>query len=136
VRSPAFARGAIARCDHAQIVLTRELDADAGRRHRRARVDLFHFRRRQIGAVGIEPLDETAHGAVHHFVDVRFFHVARRDESDRIVEDLEVLVGVFARHHLAEEAPTIAKAITGAEMDITIRRVRELMAPLTFLEPL
>ena len=118
----------VARRDDAQVALTREIDADIARRQRRARLDLLHFGRRQERAVGIEAVGQAVHRARHHLVDVDLLDVVARDQAHHVVEDLEVLVGVLARHDLAEEAADdSANATTGAEIQRTTRRVFEDM---------
>ena len=94
----------IARRDHAQVILTGELEADVARRQRRAALRLLDLLRRQKRAVWIERLGEPPHRAVHDLVDVDRLDVVVGNQLGHIVEDPQVLVRFFARHHFAEEA--------------------------------
>ena len=84
--------------------MTRQLEADVAGRQRRAALRLLDFRRREKPAVGIERVREAAHRAVHHLVDADVLDVVIRDQVRHVLEHFQVLVRVFARHHLAEEA--------------------------------
>ena len=88
----------------AQVVLPRQLDAEIAGRQRRPRFGLLDLVGRQIGAVRIQRVDEAVHGAAHHLVDVDRLDVIARNEAHHVVEDLEVLIGVFPRHDRAEDA--------------------------------
>ena len=78
--------GTVARGDHPQVVLARDLEArvgDAGG----GRIDGLHLLRIEVGAVGVEAIGESVHGAVHHLVDVHFLDVVVEDERDHVFEN-------------------------------------------------
>ena len=93
----------VASGDDAQVALARQIDADVAGRQRRAAFDLLHLVGGEERAVGIEAVGQPVHRARHHLVDVDFLHVVVRDQVHDIVEDLEVLVGVLARHRLVQK---------------------------------
>src|SRR5204863_3388972 len=50
-----------------------------------------------------------------------------RDEIDHVAENSQLRPRFLAGHDRPRKPPTIAKAITGAEIVITMKRVRELI---------
>ena len=66
---------AVARRDHAEVVLAGQLEAGLAGRQRFALVGPSDLVGVEIGAVGIEAVGQAVHRAVHHLVDVHFLDV-------------------------------------------------------------
>jgi hypothetical protein len=91
--------------DDAEVVLMRQRDPHIGGTGLLAPLDLPHLRRRQIRAVGIEPLGEAAHRAAHDALHVGLLDVVAHDERHHVVEHAKGREGfVGARHGMGQEA--------------------------------
>ena len=90
-------RRAVARGDHAEVILARQLEAGLRGAAEIALVEHLDLVDVEIGAVRIEAVGEPVHRAVHHLVDVHFLDVVVEDQRHDIFEDAQVLIAVFAR---------------------------------------
>ena len=90
--------------DDAQVVLTRQLDADISRTDWRVRFVSLGDVRREVAAVGVQAVRQAVHRALHRLLHVDFLDVVVQDERDDVFEHPQVLIRVVPGHRLAEVA--------------------------------
>ena len=98
-------RRAVARGDDAQVVLAGQLEADVALRRRPCAGEGRDLGGREIRAVGIEPLGQAVHRALHDAVAVHRFDVAAEDERHHFLEDAHRPVGLVARRGCLAHEP-------------------------------
>jgi hypothetical protein len=85
---------AVARRHDPQVVLPRDDDSDVGGARGLIRFGRLHQLRRQVGAVGIQPVGEALERAAHGVTHVHLFDVVVEDQRDDVLEHRQLPEGV------------------------------------------
>ena len=91
-RSQTGSRGrrAVPRGDDPQVVLARQFDTGLTSAAQVLLLEGLGLFDVEVRAIRIETVGQTVHRAVHHLVDLHFFHVVVDDQLHHVVEDAQV----------------------------------------------